>query len=40
MALLVFALCQQVHSCIEPSLHGLDLFFFEIFLWRLVSVLF
>ena len=24
------------HSCIEPSLHGLD-FFFEIFLWRFVS---
>ena len=39
MALLVCVLCQPVHSCIEPSLHGLD-FFLEIFLWRLVSVLF
>ena len=37
MALLVFVLCQPVHSCIEPSQHGLD-FFLEIFLWRLVSV--
>ena len=35
MALLVFVLCQPVHSCIEPSLHGLD-FFLEIFLWRFV----
>ena len=26
-----FVLCQPVHSCIEPSLHGLD-FFLEIFL--------
>ena len=26
-------------SCIEPSLHGVD-FFLDIFLWRLVSVLF
>ena len=34
MAFLVFVLCQPVHSCIEPSLHGLD-FFLEIFLWRL-----
>ena len=34
MARLVFVLCQPVHSCIEPSLHGLD-FFLEIFLWRL-----
>ena len=24
MALLVFVLCQPVHLCIEPSLHGLD----------------
>ena len=39
MALLVCVLCQPVHSCIEPSLHGVD-FFLEIFLWRLVSVLF
>ena len=28
---------QIVHSCIEPSLHGLD-FFLEIFLWRLVHI--
>ena len=28
-----------MHECIEPSLHGLD-FFLEIFLWRLVSVLY
>ena len=34
MALLVCVLFQPVHSCIEPSLHGLDLFL-EIFLWRL-----
>ena len=27
---LVFVLCQSVHSCTEPSLHGLD-FFLEIF---------
>ena len=33
MAQLVFVLCQPVHSC------GLD-FFLEVFLWRLVSVLF
>ena len=32
---LVCVLCQPVHSCIEPSLHGLD-FFLEIFLWRLL----
>ena len=38
MALLVCVLCQPVHSCIEPSLHGVD-FFLEIFLWRFVSVL-
>ena len=37
--ILVFVLCQPVHSFIEPSLHGPD-FFLEIFLWRLVSVLF
>ena len=30
MVLLVFVLCQPVHSCIEPSLHGVD-FFLEIF---------
>ena len=37
MALLVFVLCQPVHSCIMhwPSLYGLD-FFLEIFLLRLV----
>ena len=35
MALLVFVLCQPVHSCIEPSLHGLDFF-----ICRLVSALF
>ena len=34
MALLICVLCQPVHSCIEPSLHGVD-FFLEIFLWRL-----
>ena len=39
MALLVFVFCQPVHSCIEPSLHGLD-FLFRNLLWRLVSVLF
>ena len=39
MALLVFVRCQPVHSCIEPSLHGLD-FFLEIFLWRLDSAFF
>ena len=33
MALLVFVLCQPLHSCIEPS-QGLD-FFLEIFSWRL-----
>ena len=33
MALLVLGLCQQAHSCIKPSLHGLN-FFLEIFLWR------
>ena len=26
MALLVFVLCQPVHSCIVPSIHGLDFF--------------
>ena len=34
MALLVCVLCQPVHSCIEPSLHGLDLnlnFFLEMY---------
>ena len=31
--------CQPVHSCIDSPLHGLDLFL-EIFLWKLVSVLF
>ena len=36
MARLVFVLCQPVHSCIEPSLHGLD-FFLEIFLWSTVG---
>ena len=30
VARLVFVLCQPMHSCIEPSLHGLD-FFLEIF---------
>ena len=30
MVRLVFVLCQPVHSCIEPSLQGLD-FFLEIF---------
>ena len=35
MARLVFVLCHPEHSCIEPSLHGLD-FFLEIFLWRLL----
>ena len=37
VALLVFVLCQPVHSCIEPSLHGVD-FFLEIFLWRLLHL--
>ena len=40
--LLVCVLCQPVQSCIEPSLipyKGVE-FFLEIFLWRLVSVLF
>ena len=39
-ALLVCVLCQAVHyACTEPALHALD-FFLEIFLRRLVSVLF
>ena len=37
MTFLVCVLCQPVHLCIEPSLHGVD-FFLEIILWRLVSV--
>ena len=34
-----YILCQPVHSCIEPSLHGLELFL-EIFLWRFVLFFF
>ena len=33
--LFLYFVSQCMHSCIEPSLHGLD-FFLEIFLWRLV----
>ena len=37
-AVLVYVLCQPVHSCIEPSLHQLD--FIDSFLWRFVSIFF
>ena len=34
MALLIFVLCQPVHSCIEPSIHGLDFIFYgDLFLF-------
>ena len=40
MACLVFVLCQPVHSCIDHPYTWTRFLFLEIFLWRLVFVLF
>ena len=36
MALLVCELCQPVHSCIEPSIYGVDFFFRNLFMETLL----